>query len=291
MDPPYFAETELILSSEGRIYHLDLLPEELADTVLLVGDPARVAKLSKHFDSIDCIREHREFITHTGWIHNRRISVISTGIGTDNMELACIELDALATIDFKTRTLQSQPRRLKFIRLGTCGGIQPEHHPGTVLVSAIAFGLDGLSEFYNSTTCIDQACTSALSSQLQIPDTWPSPYAVHADTELLRHVQHLPSGITLTAPGFYAPQGRRLRLKLKDELFLNRLPACSYNALPVVNFEMETSALYFLGRTLGHQTLSLCVVVGNRYTKTFSKNVSADTNHLIDLSLQLISGL
>lgn len=291
MDHAYFAETELILSAEGRIYHLDLLPEELADIVLLVGDPARVAKLSKRFDTIDCTREHREFITHTGWIHTTRISVISTGIGTDNMEIVCHELDALASIDFKTRMQLQHKRQLQLIRLGTCGGIQPEHVPGTVLVSAIAFGLDGLSGFYETTDHIDIACTQALITQLQIPESWPRPYAVHATPDLLQHVNHLPNGITLTAPGFYAPQGRQLRLKLKDNMFLSRLPACTYNTMPIVNFEMETSALYFLGRALGHRTLSLCVVVGNRYTKTFSKNVSADTNHLIDLTLQLIHRL
>ena len=291
MRDSYFAETELILSPEGRIYHLDLLPEDIADTIILVGDLGRVSQITQQFEQVEFRRQHREFITHTGYFKKKHLTVISTGIGTDNMEIVCQELDALASIDLKTRLLRPQPRKLKLIRLGTCGGIQPEHDPGTLLVSAVALGLDGLSSFYQSTSCLDMECALDLKQQLQCPANWPTPYAVRADSMLLSKVQSWPQGITLTAPGFYAPQGRQLRLSLSHESFLNLLPAARHKGLSIVNFEMETSVLYFLGSALGHQPLSICVVVGNRYTKTFSKNVMSDTKHLIDLSLEMILGL
>lgn len=285
------AASELILNDRGAVYHLNLTPEELADTVITVGDPDRVATVSGFFDQVDLVRQHREFLTHTGMLQGRRISVVSTGIGTDNIDIVFNELDALVNIDLKTRQLRSEIRRLDIVRLGTCGGLQADLPRDALVVSEAAIGLDNLLHFYQhaqepGASQLLQALNSVL------PDLPVQPYGSFGDSTLLKRFRdpEYHHGITLTCPGFYGPQDRCLRAKPSLEGYLERLQDLRFESSRVLNFEMETSGMYGMGRLLGHRCLSISTVVANRISGSFSSRPAQAVGHMIERSLELLLG-
>lgn len=284
------AESELILNARGAIYHLDLRPEELASTVITVGDPGRVAHVSKHFDTVEVQQEHREFITHTGRIGNKRISVVSTGIGTDNIDIVLNELDALVNIDFETRAIKQEKTSLQIIRIGTCGSLQGDIPADSFIAGTHGLGIDNLLNYYllepndEENELLQQFIT-----QTQLNSQFSKPYIATASMGLLKHfVDGFSHGITVTCPGFYGPQGRVLRLGLRQPDLIDALTHFSYGQHRIANFEMETSAIYGLGKLLGHQCLSLNAAVANRITKTFSSDGAAAVNKLISKVLGII---
>ncbi|MEX2588659.1 MAG: nucleoside phosphorylase, partial [Chitinophagales bacterium] len=259
-------DSELILNPDGSIYHLQLRPEEIADLIFTVGDPDRVEMLSKYFDRIEFKKAHREFVTHTGYIGTKRMSVISTGIGTDNIDIVLNELDALANIDFDTKTIKTDFQQLKIIRIGTSGSLHRSIPVDTFVASAAGLGLDSLMHYYQ----IDKKNKPDIGVELPI-----LPYFFEADQNLLNKFSGMHSGITATCPGFYAPQGRSLRLKAKDAQILDKLRSVKINEMAVTNFEMETAGIYGLAHLMGHKALSLNAILANREAGTFSKNPQA----------------
>jgi uridine phosphorylase len=287
---PKIPPSELILNEDGSIYHLHLLPEDVADIVLTVGDPGRVARISRHFDRIDCRKQKREFVTHTGWIGAQRLTVLSTGIGPDNMDIALNELDALVNIDLKSGEMLPELRQLRIIRVGTSGGIQPRQAVDALVCSAYGLGLDNLLHYYPyAPTMAEAELYDELRVVQQHTGLFPQlPYAAQADGELLEAFsRRMTAGITLTSPGFYAPQGRSIRLgsRLGD---LGPLRAFRYHGLSVTNFEMETAALYGLCRMLGHRALSCSVLLANRATGAFSKAPRKAVDRLIQEVLEVV---
>ena len=282
-------ESELIINNRGAIYHLDVRPDELADTVITVGDPGRVPEVSKYFDRTEAKMEHREFITHTGYIGKKRISVLSTGIGPDNIDIAYNELDALANIDFETRTIKPEHKQLTLIRLGTCGGLQADAGTDTFVASTHGIGLDNLLNFYKHNSTDEennmlQAFITATQSQ-----AITQPYIGTASATLLKHfVEGYYHGLTVTCPGFYGPQGRVLRLGLTNPSLIDSLTAFRFGNNRILNFEMETSAMYGLARLMGHLSLSISVIVFNRITKIGTKDGAKAVDSLIKKSLEQI---
>jgi len=277
------APSELILNPDGSIYHLHLLPEQLADTVLVVGDPGRVPEVSKLFDRVDHKVSNREMVTHTGWVGKKHITVLSSGMGTDNMDIVLNELDALVNIDLKERTVKTEHKQLSIIRIGTSGGLNPEIPSDSMIASTHGIGLDGLLYFYaRHAEVIEKDLTDAFIKHTNWPAFLPRPYAVPADPTLLGHIgKDTFNAITVTSPGFYAPQGRELRLAPTMTNISDVLSSFSFQNMPMGNFEMETSALYGLGGLLGHRTLTVCTVVANRYRKEFSSNYKLSIERLI----------
>jgi len=278
-------QSELILDAEGRIYHLNLRPEDIAHTILTVGDPARVGRISQYFDQIDYEAEKREFVTHTGWYKGKRITVISTGIGPDNIDIAINELDALVNIDFKTRQVKEKHTVLNFIRVGTSGCLQPGIPVDSMLISAYGIGLDNLMTFYEYHPTLSEATLYDEWSRFQdYSGRLPvETYVVQANHQLFEALkQNMRRGITFTSPGFYGPQGRTLRAtpRLKDET-LQRIQHFSYQDLKITNFEMETSAIYGLSRLLGHHAVSCNAIIANRINGTFSKTPTQTVDRLI----------
>jgi len=283
--------SELILNPDGSIYHLSLLPDHISDTILTVGDPARVAQVSRHFDSIEVEVTHREFVTHVGYYKGKRLTVLSTGMGTDNIDIVMNELDALVNIDFMSRTVRPEEERIKLriVRLGTSGSLQPDIPVGSMLATEHAVGLDTLMQFYPlMETGLETEIATALQQTLQLPF---APYVVRG-SDLLREQagQGLLVGNTLTCPGFYGPQGRVLRLDLRQADYIQRLQGFQHlNAegkFRLTNFEMETAGYYSLGRLLGHEVLSLNAIVANRATGEFSENAAAVVDEMIERTLQ-----
>ena len=263
-------DTELIITNSGRIYHLNLKKEEIADDIILVGDPNRVQQISNKFEKIDFKITHREFITHTGYYNNKKISVISSGIGTDNIDIVMNELDALANINFETRQINKIKRSLNIIRLGTSGGLNKKIDVDSFLVSEYAIGLDGLAHFYKNNDVLDEELSKMFFNKTNWSKNHASPYSVKASDKLLNKFNNFSKGITLTATGFYGPQCRNMRLKSSISDLENLIESIEYQGLNITNFEMETSALYFLGRSLGHNTLTICAILGNRISKKYS---------------------
>ncbi|MCX8081320.1 MAG: nucleoside phosphorylase [Bacteroidia bacterium] len=289
-----FADTELILSPEGRVYHINLLAEDIADDVILVGDPNRVKQISKHFSKIEFQTEHREFITHTGFYKNKRITVISTGIGTDNIDIVVNELDAAVNINPSTRELNSAVRKLRLYRLGTSGSLQPDIPVDSFVASTHGIGTDGLLNFYNNSShYTNTELEKAFIEHMQWKQPLPYPYIVAGSEKLLKVFSgpDIHKGITITAPGFYAPQGRSLRLSPQISDYNERLSSFRFNGHRITNFEMETSALYGLGAMLGHECLTVCVIIGSRFTKEFSKDYKKSVEELIAFSLDRISAI
>lgn len=284
-------ESELILNARGAIYHLNLKPDEIGNTILLVGDPERVKEVSKHFDSIEHRIQYREFITHTGMLGNKRISVLSTGIGTDNIDITLNELDALVNIDFTNREIAPQTRSLNLIRLGTCGALQPDIPVDGLIASTHGLGIDNLLNFYRlEQNEEEKQLVHAFVTHTQMHGRIGYPYLSGASGSLLKHfVKDFFQGITVTCPGFYGPQGRILRLGISHPELIDRLTQFSFGQHRIVNFEMETSALYGLGKLLGHHCLSLNVVIANRIKKEFSKDSKAAVEKLIVKALEIIS--
>lgn len=287
------AESELILNPRGAVYHLDCRPEEIGDTIITVGDPDRVKEVSKHFDSIEYKNKHREFITHTGLIGKKRISVISTGIGPDNIDIVMNEIDALANIDLTTRTIKPISKKLSIIRLGTCGSLQKDVDVDSFVASTHGLGLDNLLNFYKHTNNEEEKqLLHAFLTHTQIHSDISQPYLHAAGVSLLKEfVTGFHHGITVTCPGFYGPQGRVLRMGLAHPSLIDKLTAFRFGNHKILNFEMETSALYGMSHILGHHCLSLSVIVANRINRTFTKDGNAAVSSLILQALERISTL
>lgn len=282
------AETELILTPKNEIYHLHLSEEQLADDIIVVGDPSRVNQISKYFDTIELKVQNREFITHTGFFKGKRISVISTGIGTDNIDIVLNELDALANIDFQQREQKSKTKSLNIIRLGTSGAIQEDIEVDSFILSSHGIGLDGLAHFYSTDHVIHHPLSNAFAKHCNWSEKLPFPYSVSASESLMTKFHVFTKGITVTAPGFYAPQGRQLRLTPAIQNMHETLNSFRFEGNRIANFEMETSALYFLGKSLGHNTITICAIIGNRMTKTYSKDYKKTVENLITTVLEFI---
>ncbi len=268
------ATSELILNEDGSIYHLHLSPENVADDIILVGDPGRVEKLSSLFDTVDFRINNREFVTHTGTYKGKRISAISTGIGTDNIDIVVNELDALMNIDLARREIKKERRSLRLVRIGTTGGLQEELGVGSFVLSRVAGGFDGLIHYYRDGYRVtDAGIEKAFVNHTNWYDKRPVPYFVWSDDRLFRQLDEgVFSGITLSSPGFYGPQGRTLRLPVIDPELNEKIRRFSYQGLRVANFEMESSALFGLAALLGHKAVSICAVIANRVTGEFIRD-------------------
>jgi uridine phosphorylase len=283
-------DSELMLTAKGAIYHLDLRPEQIADTIITVGDPDRVQAVSKYFDRIEHKAKHREFVTHTGYVGNKKLSVISTGIGPDNIDIVLNELDALANIDFDSRTVREEKKVLSFIRLGTCGGLMEEIEPGSMIASSHAIGLDNLMHYYRYSNTPDEIYilneflkhTSLSGSNIQ-------PYVVEGSIGLRKHFsENYVHGITVTCPGFYGPQGRVLRAPVAYPNLIDALCTFKSGMHRIANFEMETSAIYGISRLLGHQCISISTTLNNRLKKKVAENIPQQVEDLIKYSLEII---
>lgn len=287
------AESELIINNRGAVYHLNLLPGEIAPVIFTVGDPGRVQQISKYFDTIEVRASHREFITHTGRLGGKRFSVISSGIGTDNIDIVMNELDALVNIDFETRTVRPALTPLKVIRVGTCGSLQGDIPVDSFIASTHGLGIDNLLNFYRHEHDVEEnQILQSFITQTQLHNGLTLPYITGASPSLLKHfVNGFHHGITVSCPGFYGPQGRTLRLGLAQPALPARLTAFSLGHHRICNFEMETSAIYGLGRLLGHQCLSLNVVVANRVNRQFSAEPAAAVERLIQKTLEAAAGI
>lgn len=293
MKPIFIPESELIINNEGAVYHLNLRPDELSDTIITVGDPDRVAKVSAHFDTIEVIKQHREFVTHTGYIGSKRLSVVSTGIGPDNIDIVLNELDALVNVDFSSRTLKDSKKHLNIIRLGTSGALQADIDIDSYVISAHAIGLDNLMHFYDMKTLHEeQRILQEFNIHTGLEHSIINPYIVEGGISLLnKFTEGFHHGITVTCPGFYAPQGRQIRMPLNFPHLIDSLSTFAFNHHRVTNFEMETSAIYGLSKIMGHNALSISTIVANRIHKTFSKDGEAAVNKMIIKSLEIISKL
>jgi uridine phosphorylase len=287
------AESELILNSRGAIYHLNLLPAEIASTIITVGDPDRVKEVSKHFDKIEIEARHREFVSATGFIGKKRVTVLSTGIGPDNIDIALNELDALVNIDFSTRTIKEQLTSLNIIRIGTSGALQAFIPVDSFVASTHGLGLDNMLNYYRMEhNDEERQLLQSFTTHTQLNGQTAQPYISGASASVLRHfVSGFHQGITVTCPGFYGPQGRVLRLGIKNPDLINRLTQFCFGQHQIANFEMETAAIYGLGRLLGHHCVSLSAIVANRVKKEFSKDGGALTERLIKHSLDIISSM
>lgn len=287
------AESELIINSRGAVYHLDLRPDELAQTIVTVGDPDRVEMVSKYFDTIEVRRQHREFISHTGTLGGKRLTVVSTGIGPDNIDIVFNELDALVNIDFNTRLIKDQLTPLNIIRIGTSGSLQADVPVDSFVASTHGLGLDNLLNYYRlEHNEEEKQLLHSFITHTHLHAQITNPYISTASGSLLKHfVNNYHQGITVTCPGFYGPQGRILRLGIKNPDLINRLTHFTFGQHRITNFEMETSAMYGLARLLGHHTLSLNAIVANRVQKQFSKDGTALVESLIKHSLEIISAL
>ena len=255
------SESDLIINPDGSIYHLNLLPEDIADTIITVGDQDRVAEVSKHFDSIELKKGKREFITHTGYLGKKRISVISTGIGTDNIDIVFNELDALVNINFETRTVNKELKSLNIIRVGTSGSIREDIEVGSILASSYGLGLDALMSYYEQDLSIED---TYLLQQIKahLPVLKSEPYLTPASSLLLKQIAFdMSQGITATAPGFYAPQGRQVRAKLSVSNLIEKLSSFETKNQRITNLEMETAGIYALASALGHQALSINAIL------------------------------
>ena len=285
------AESELIINSRGAVYHLDIRPEELASTIILVGDPDRVKKVSAHFDRIEFRNQHREFISHTGTIGNRRFTVLSTGIGPDNIDIALNELDALVNIDFETRMIKEQLQSLRLVRFGTSGSLQAHIPVDSFVASSHGLGLDNLLNYYGYDKSADElAIAEAFVHQTGLSSQVTLPYVFEGSRELLsKFSEGFHQGITVTCPGFYGPQGRVLRLPLRAPGLIHKLTDFSFRSHTITNFEMETSAIYGLGKLLGHQCMSVNAIVANRVRQEFSKDSNLAVEQLIRKALEVLA--
>jgi uridine phosphorylase len=284
-------KTELITNKDGSIFHLNLLPGDISNKIIIVGDPGRVDMLASLMQDIRVRKENREFHTVTGSFENSEITVISSGIGTDNIDILVNELDALVNIDLNTGIIREDPVSLTFIRLGTSGGLRTDVPAGSCILTETAIGFDGLLHFYEGYDWIlDTGLSDTLVEFLEWPDTLSYPYAVNANKELVELFQNgdFKKGITISAPGFYAPQGRKLRLETFDNEINNKLAEFSYRGRTISNYEMESSAIYGLSALLGHKALTICLVIGNRVTGEYIQDYKP---LMCDLALKVFKRL
>jgi uridine phosphorylase len=281
-------DSQLVLTSEGAIYHLNLFPGQVADTIILVGDPARVARISAHFEHIELKVSNREINTHTGSYHGKRLTVMSTGMGPDNVDIVVNELDALFNVDFKTRRIKDYKTSIKFVRLGTSGALQQDIPVGESYVAAeYAMGLDGLLYFYDDTDkAIEGPLTTAFIEHMDWPSNLPQPYAVKASEYLLEKlaVGYL-KGITATSPGFYGSQGRSIRLELAYSSINKNIESFLFEGRCITNFEMECSVLYGLSKMLGHEAVTICTIIANRVSEKFAGDYQPYMDKLINQTL------
>ncbi len=289
----YFPPSELIINDDGSVFHLHVRPEWLADKVILVGDPGRVALVAGHFDTREHEVQSREFHTVTGTCRGKRITVVSTGIGCDNIDIVVNELDALANIDFHTREIKPELRQLELVRIGTCGGLQPYTPVGTYVCSQKSIGFDGLLNFYAGRNAV---CDLPMERAFLNHMGWtgnlcaPAPYVVDADEELVKRIarEDMVRGITVAAGGFFGPQGRRLRIPLADPRQNEKIEKFEYQGLRITNFEMESSALAGLARLLGHRATTVCMVIANRLAHEANTGYKNSIDNLIDTVLERI---
>lgn len=289
----YFAPSELIINEDGSVFHLHLKPEQLAGKVILVGDPGRVALVASHFDNRECEVESREFKTITGSYKGKRITVTSTGIGCDNIDIVMNELDALANIDFNTRYEKEELKSLEIVRIGTCGGLQPYTPVGTFICSEISVGFDGLLNFYEGRNAVcDLPLERALLNHLGWSGNMcaPAPYAIHADSGMVERIagKDMVRGITVACGGFFGPQGRKLRIPLADPHQNEKIESFEYQGRRITNFEMESSALAGLSRLQGHKATTVCMVIANRVAKEANTGYKNQIDDLIKLVLERI---
>ena len=285
------AESELIINSRGAIYHIDLRPEELAQNIIVVGDPDRVAMVSKYFDRLEVKRQHREFISHTGYIEKKRITCTSTGIGPDNIDIVLNEFDALVNIDFETRTIKPHLTSLNIMRIGTSGSLQADVPVDSYVAGTHGLGLDNLLNYYrHEHNEQEKELLQSFVTNTQLHNQICNPYISSASASLLKNfVDGFHHGITVTCPGFYGPQGRILRLGVRHPELIDRLTEFRFGQHRITNFEMETSAIYGLGRLLGHHCLSMNAIIANRITKEFTKDAHTLIDHLIQKVLETIA--
>jgi uridine phosphorylase len=280
--------SELIINSDGSVFHLHLCPEDIADTIILVGDPARVDMVASCFDKIEVQKANREFVTKTGYIGKKRLSVLSTGIGTDNIDIVMTELDALVNVDFNSRTVKRQHHSLRILRLGTSGALHEDIPLGTILMSDISIGFDGLLNFYANR---DSICLKAMEKAFIEHMNWDKrlaePYFVPASEMFVTlFAEDVVHGITVSAPGFYGPQGRVVRLELADPNLLSKIESFRYDNLRINNFEMEGSAIAGLSLLLGHQAATLCTVIANRYLKEMNTDYKMFVKKLTEKAIE-----
>ncbi len=287
----YFAESELLINEDGSIFHLHLRPEQLADRIILVGDPGRVSLVASHFDSQECEVSSREFHTITGIYKGKRLTVLSTGIGCDNIDIVLNEIDALANIDFKTREEKDTLKSLTLVRVGTCGGLQENTPTGTYIASVKSIGFDGLLNFYAGR---NEVCDLPLEAAFKKHMNWNpllcAPYVIDANAELIDRIaaDDMVRGITIACGGFFGPQGRELRIPLADPTQNEKVESFEYNGLRITNFEMESSALAGLARLLGHKAMTCCMVIANRRAKKAETAYKNDIDGLIGRVLDRI---
>lgn len=285
------AESELILNPDGSIYHLNLTPGQIAQTVITVGDPDRVDKITKYFDEIEFTVQCREFKTATGSYKGKRITVLSTGIGTDNIDIVFNELDALVNVDFSSRTIKNELTALTIVRIGTSGSIQKDIAVDSIVISEYALGLDCMLQAYDCNNVLEHEMTTAFVEQLDWHLKRGMPYAVQGDSELLRHMKSDKTliGCTATMNGFYGPQSRVLRLPVKDGQLNEKLTGFRFNRIRITNLEMETAGIYGLSKLLGHKALSMNAILANRVNETFSKNPAETIEELIVYTLNKLA--
>ena len=285
-------ESELIINPDGTIYHLNLRPGDIAKNIILVGDPGRVPKISMYFNKILHTSQNREIVVHTGELNGNRLTVMSSGMGTDNIDIVLNELDALVNIDFQTRKIKDKLSSLNIVRLGTSGAIQPDIPIDSFAVSSHGIGFDGMLKFYRSDAVTDAQLSEEFISQVGWHKDLPYPYIVACSDELQNRIgAGLNTGMTATAPGFYGPQGRVLRVALNHPDLMDQMRHFRFNDNRIINFEMETSALYGLGKLMGHNTLTVCAIIANRALGTYSKNHHQVIKELIELVLERISAV
>lgn len=280
----YFAESELIINPDGSIFHLHVKPEQLADKIILVGDPGRVALVASHFETKECEVESREFKTITGTYKGKRITVQSTGIGCDNIDIVVNEMDALANIDFKTRHEKETFKQLTFVRIGTCGGLQPYTPVGTFVASVKSIGFDGLLNFYAGRNDVcDLELEEAFKKHMNWSPLLSAPYVINGDKELVDRIagEDMVRGITIACGGFFGPQGRELRIPLADPHQNEKVESFVYDELRITNFEMESSALAGLSALMGHKAMTCCMVIANRVAKEANANYKNSIDNLI----------
>ncbi len=289
----YFPPSELIINDDGSVFHLHVKPEWLADKIILVGDPGRVSLVASHFENRECEVESREFKTITGTYQGKRVTVVSTGIGCDNIDIVMNELDALANINFRTREVHPFFRQLEIVRIGTCGGLQPNTPVGTFVCSQKSIGFDGLLNFYAGRNDVcDLSFEQAFLSYMNWSGNLcaPAPYVINADEKLTDRIagEDMVRGVTISANGFFGPQGRELRIPLADPNQNSKIESFEYNGFKITNFEMESSALAGLSRLMGHRATTVCMVIANRLIKEADTNYKNTIDTLIKIVLDRI---
>lgn len=284
-------DSELILNNDGSVFHLHLLPTDVADNIILVGDPGRVEMVSSFFDNIEVKRSNREFVSHIGTYHGKRVQVTSTGIGTDNIDIVVNELDAAVNIDLKTRMVKDQKRSLNIVRIGTSGALQADIPVDSPVISQMAIGFDGMLNYYKDRNLVaDRQMEAAFLEHMNWNPLLTTPYFVNCSNSLLEKIGHdMRKGVTISAPGFYGPQGRVLRLQLQDPNINDKITAFDYNGKKITNYEMECSAIYGLSALLGHNAVTVCSIIANRLAKSYSSNYKVAVKQLVETVLNRLT--